>query len=108
MTVSQVVLCIILAVGVVTIFFLGGTIVGGIHAYNKAYTEADEAHKNLDDAKEQLITSLENKAAAQKELIDSYDKLVKELNTKQESLVSLISTQKDMIKMLEKKLSENV
>ena len=108
MTVSQIILCIILAIGVVTIFFLGGTIVGGIHAYNKAYTEADEAHKNLDDAKEELIKSLENKAKAQKELIDSYDKLVKELNLKQEALLSLAETQKDMIQMLEKKLSEKV
>lgn len=82
MNTTQVVLCIILAIGVLTIFFLAGTIIGGIYAYSKAFTEAEEAHKNLDEAKESLIKSLEGKAEAQKELIESYEELVKTLQEK--------------------------
>ena len=82
MNTTQVVLCIILAIGVLTIFFLAGTIIGGIHAYSKAFAEAEETHKNLDEAKESLIKSLEGKAEAQKELIESYEELVKALQEK--------------------------
>lgn len=77
MPITQAILCIILAVGVLTIFFLAGTIIGGLHAYSKAYTEVEEAHSNLDKAKEELINSLEGKCEAQKELIDSYEHLLK-------------------------------
>ena len=79
---TQLALCIILSVGVLVIFFLAGTIIGGIYAYSKAFTEAEETYKNLDDAKEQLIKSLEEKANAQKELIESYEELVKTLQEK--------------------------
>lgn len=82
MNTTQVALCIILAIGVLTIFFLAGTIIGGIHAYSKAFAEAEETYKNLDEAKESLIKSLEEKAEAQKELIESYEELVKTLQEK--------------------------
>ncbi len=82
MNTTQVALCIILAIGVLAIFFLAGTIIGGIHAYSKAFAEAEETYKNLDEAKEGLIKSLEGKAEAQKELIESYEELVKTLQEK--------------------------
>lgn len=82
MTATQIALCVILVVGVLIIFFLAGVIIGGIRSYAKAFSEAEEIYRNLDDAKEQLITSLENKSNAQKELIDSYEELVKTLQEK--------------------------
>lgn len=63
---------------------MAGCIVGGMHSYTKAFSEAFEIYKSVDEAKEGLIVSLEDKTQAQKELIESYEKLTNELTNRQE------------------------